>query len=244
VLVFSALIVGSLAPDFHYFFNVGPHGHFSHSIKGAFVFALPTSLAVLWVFQTVMKAPLINLAPERHQQRLAGLDAPFHWWPAGRFALILFSLMVGIATHLVWDSITHERGLVVRKFADLRTPALDEFGSERPLYDLLQEASGLVGMAVLVVWYWRWFRRAPIQPAPDHQRLGPGAKVWITTIVLAGSAGAAIVFAYIVSRGSQHEFSLFGETSVITFMSLTFTGALTFSLWWQWRTGLWNRVRR
>ena len=116
VLVFSALIVGSLSPDFHYFFNLGPRGHFSHSIKGAFLFALPVSITVLWVFHTVMKAPLIALAPQRHQEKLFRFATPFRWLPASRLVLILLSLMMGIATHLLWDSITHEHGLVVRNY--------------------------------------------------------------------------------------------------------------------------------
>ena len=88
ILVFSALVVGSMAPDFHYFLGLRPHDHFSHSIRGAFIFCLPVGLAVLWLFQHVMKLPLISLAPERHQERLARFAAAFRWGPASRFALI------------------------------------------------------------------------------------------------------------------------------------------------------------
>ncbi|HKF22280.1 MAG TPA: DUF4184 family protein [Candidatus Angelobacter sp.] len=234
-LVFSALVVGSVAPDFHYFFNLGPRGHFSHSIQGAFLFALPVSITVLWVFQTVMKAPLIALAPQRHQEKLFRFATPFRWLPINRFVLILFSLMIGIATHLLWDSITHERGLVVRNFADLRAPALEEFGSQRPLYNVLQHASSLLGLAVLAAWYWRWYRRAPVQAVPNSLQVSRHAKTSIVTLVLAGAAGAAIVFASIVSKGPPYQRSIFIGTTVTTFMSLSFTGALAFSVWWQWR---------
>jgi hypothetical protein len=230
--VFSALIVGSLAPDFHYFLNLGPRGHFSHSIKGMFLFALPVSIAVLWVFQTVMKTPLITLASQRHQEKLARFSTPFRWRPASRFVLILFSLMIGIGTHLVWDSITHERGLVVRNFADLRAPALEEFGTQRPLYNVLQHATSLLGLTVLAVWYWRWYRLAPFQPVPSSLQMSRRGKTLITTTILAGAASAALIFACIVSKGQR---SLFIGMTVTTFMSLSFTGALAFSLWWQWR---------
>jgi hypothetical protein len=238
VFVFSALIVGSLSPDFHYFFNLGPRGHFSHSIKGAFLFALPVSITVLWLFQTVVKAPLIALAPQRHQEKLCGFAIPFRWLPISRFTLILFSLMMGIATHLLWDSITHERGLVVRNFPDLRAPALEEFGSQRPLYNVLQHASSLVGLAILTAWYWKWYRGAPGQPVPSSLQMSRRATTLITTTILAGAASAAIIFAYIVSKGPPYRRSLFVGTTVTTFMSLTFTGALAFSLWWHWRRRL------
>jgi hypothetical protein len=235
VLVFSALIVGSLSPDFHYFFDLGPRGHFSHSIRGAFLFALPVSLVVLWVFHTVMKAPMIALTPQRHQEKLFRFATPFRWLPASRFAMILFSLMIGIATHLLWDSITHERGLVVRSFANLRAPALEELGSQRPLYNLLQHASTLLGLAVLAAWYWKWYRGAPVQTVPSFLRMSRRTRASITTAVLAGAASAAIIFASIVFKGWHYLHSRAVATAVTTFMSLTFTGALAFSLWWQSR---------
>ena len=233
--MFSALIVGSLAPDFHYFFNLGPRGHFSHSIKGAFLFALPVSLVVLWVFHTVMKAPMIALTPQRHQEKLFRFVTPFRWLPTSRFALILFSLMIGIATHILWDSITHERGLVVRNFADLRAPALEEFGTQRPVYFLLQYASTVLGLAVLAAWYWKWYRDARVQTVPSFLRMSRCAKASITTAVLAGAASAAIIFAFIVFKSSSYLGSRVVATTVTTFMSLSFTGTLAFSIWWQWR---------
>jgi hypothetical protein len=234
--VFSALIIGSMAPDFHYFFNLGPRGHFSHSIKGAFVFALPASLLALWIFETVMKVPLISLAPEYHQQRLAGLAGAFRWRPASRFALILLSLMIGIGTHLVWDSLTHEHGLVVRNFPDLSAPALDEFGRERPLYDVLQNTSTVMGMVVLLLWYALWVRRAPAQPVPDYLRMNPKIRIAIIWTILLVSALASLLYGYSYT-GHSRRFGRLAGVSSITFMSLVFSGALAYSLWWQWRFG-------
>ncbi len=71
---------------------------------------------------------------------------------------------------------------------------------------------------------------------PSHLQMGVRSEAWITTSLLAGAAGIAIVFAYFVSRGSPCELSLFVKTSAIIFMSLACVGALAFSLWWQWRS--------
>lgn len=224
-----------MAPDFHYFFHPGPHGHFSHSIEGAFVLCLPSALAVLWIYETVMKVPLIRLAPEKHQEKLVALATPFRWGPASRFALIVFSLLVGIGTHILWDSITHERGVIVRNFPDLRAPAFDEFGSERPLYNVLQHTSTVIGIAIMAVWYWRWFRRAPAQTVPRPLQMKTSSKVWFTATLLVLSAASSMAFAAAVSGGVHPRLRLFVGISVIDFMSLVLTGALAYSLWWHWR---------
>jgi hypothetical protein len=226
--------VGSLAPDFRYFFSLAPRGHFGHSLNGIFFFCLPVGLAVLWIFHRVMKLPLISLAPERHQQRLARLAVPLRWGPAPRFVVILCSLCVGALSHLAWDAFTHDQGFVVRNLPDLRSPALQEFGTHRPLYNVLQHGSSLLGMAVLVFWYWRWFKRTPPRPVPPHLQLDARTKVLITgsILILAGSVSAAHAYSESYRLASL---SIFVGTFLVTFMSLAFIEAVCFSLWWHWK---------
>jgi Domain of unknown function (DUF4184) len=233
-LVLSALVVGSLAPDFRYFFNLAPRGHFGHSLNGIFFFCLPVGLAVLWIFQRVMKLPLISLAPDRHQQRLARLAVPLRWGPALRFVLILCSLFVGAISHLAWDAFTHDRGFVVRNLPDLRSPALQEFGTHRPLYNVLQHGSSLLGMAALVFWYWRWFKRTPPQPVPPHLQLDARVKALITASILTLAGGVSFAHAFTESYRLA-SLSIFVGTFLVTFMSLVFIEAGCFSLWWHWR---------
>jgi len=228
--VLSALVVGSLAPDFRYFLNLAPRGHFGHSFKGVFIFCLPVGLAVLWVFQKLMKLPLISLAPRSHQQRLVALAMPFSWGGARRFGLIVASLLLGAISHLTWDAFTHDNGLVVRNVPDMRVP-LEEFGTHRPLYNVLQHGSSLLGLALLIFWYWRWFKRTPPQPVPMYLQMNPRAKRWITGTILALSACVAAVYGYFYSYHIA-SFGLFVGAFVITFMSLVYILALGFSLWW------------
>lgn len=229
-LVLSALVVGSLAPDFRYFLNLAPRGHFGHSFKGVFIFCLPVGLAVLWVFQQVMKLPLISLAPQSHQQKLASLAKPFRWGGAGRFGLIVASLLLGALSHLAWDAFTHDRGLVVRNVPNFRVP-LEEFGTHRPLYNLLQHGSSLLGLTLLVFWYWRWFKRTPPQTVPLYLQISTRAKGWIVGSILALATCVAAVYAYFDSYHLA-SFGLFVGTFVVTFMSLIYVATLVFSLWW------------
>ena len=230
----SALVVGSLAPDFRYFFNLAPRSHFGHSLSGVFVFCLPVGLAVLWIFHTVMKLPLISLAPERHQQRLVALAKPFAWGGAVRFMLIVASLLLGSISHLAWDAFTHERGLVVRNVPDFRAP-LEEFGTHRPLYNLLQHGSSVLGLALLAFWYWRWLKRTPAQPVPLYLQTKSSVKVWILGAILTMATGASFFYSYFRSYRLA-SLSIFAGAFAGMSMSLIFVAALGFSLWWHLST--------
>jgi Domain of unknown function (DUF4184) len=234
ILVLSALVVGSLAPDFRYFFNLAPRGHFGHSLKGVFVFCLPAGLVVLWIFQTVMKLPLMSLAPKSHQLRLVTMAKPFRWGGAGRFTLIVASLLLGSISHLAWDAFTHDRGFVVRNVPDLRVP-LDEFGTHRPLYNVLQHGSSLLGLVLLALWYWLWFKRAPQQPVPEYLQTSTTAKVWILGSTLTVAACISLPYAYFESYRLA-SLGIFAGTFAVTFMSVLFVAALAFSLWWHLST--------
>jgi len=223
-------VVGSLAPDFRYFFNLAPRGHFGHSFKGVFAFCLPVGMAVLWIFQTVMKLPLISLAPELHQQRLAALAKSFRWGGAGRFMLILVSLLVGSISHLAWDAFTHDHGLVVRNVPDLRSP-LEEVGNQRPLYNVLQHGSSLLGLALLAFWYWRWFKRTTPQPVPESMQMSARTKGWIVGSILTVATGVSFSYAYFASHRLV-SLAIFVGTSAVTFMSVIFVATLVFSIWW------------
>ena len=226
----SALVVGSLAPDFRYFLNLAPRGHFGHSFKGIFIFCLPVGLAVLWIFQKIMKLPLIALAPRSHQQRLAPLAKPFLWSGTGRFALIVASLLLGAISHLAWDAFTHDSGLVVRNVPDMRVP-LEEFGTHRPLFNVLQHGSTILGLALLVFWYWRWFKRTPQQPVPLYLQMNARTKGWVVCSILALVTCFAAVYAFFYSYHLA-SLGLFAGAFVVTFMSLTYVAMLGFSLWW------------
>src|SRR5262249_48732022 len=147
---------------------------------------------------TLMKLPLISLAPEAHQQRLVSLAKPFRWGGALRFMLIVASLLLGSISHLAWDAFTHERGLVVRNVPDMRVP-LEEFGTQRPLYTLLQHGSSLLGLALLAFWYWRWLKRTPAQPVPPYLETSSRAKVWILGSTVTVATGVSFFYAYFKS---------------------------------------------
>jgi Domain of unknown function (DUF4184) len=160
----SALVVGCLAPDFEYF--LGRHGTFGHTWTGMFALDLPLGLAALWLFHRYAKEPLVACLPEGARERLdpgppsLSINSPSH------FVMVVFSILVGIATHLFWDAFTHPRFWLYDHWHFLRrTASLPLFGP-RPWYGMLQYFSSAFGIVVILVWYIHWYRNTP----PVHSK--------------------------------------------------------------------------
>ena len=193
-LVFSALIIGSMAPDYPYFYALTDGIRWSHSWRGVFLFCLPAGLALLWLFHTVLKRPLVSLAPEFMRARISEGDLVFRFAPLSRFLLILGSLFLGTLTHILWDGITHEHGLFVKHWRWLNTPVM--LHHVVPMWKALQflcSAAGLIVVLAMAVWWWSRKAEAtkPVQPT-----IAPRLRWFILGLaaVIAVAAGTAARF--------------------------------------------------
>ena len=102
-LVWSALVIGTFAPDLEYFIILSPENRYGHTLTGAILLSLPLALTTLWLFHRFVKAPLIELLPERLRGRLDNNRSEFHFLGPARFLWIVVSILLGIATHVLWD---------------------------------------------------------------------------------------------------------------------------------------------
>lgn len=84
-LVVSALVVGSIMPDFGYFVPVTDFSSVSHSWWGMLVFDVPVGLLILWVFHNLLKHPLMKLLPDHHRHRLPPYSNSFSFFPRQHF---------------------------------------------------------------------------------------------------------------------------------------------------------------
>jgi hypothetical protein len=225
-LIPSALVVGTLAPDFQYFLTLGRHGAFGHKPLGALLLTLPLALVVLWLFHRFVKVPFALALPTSIEERLIPYLEKFRFSGLSRFALIVFSILLGIATHLVWDSFTHESMWLYRHWSFLRGKSdVPVLGLIRTC-TLLQHCSTLVGMALLTVWFWRWYRAAPVSDRPPRNHLTATRKIAAITFVL-GLAIIAGLYQGIAVAGipnSRHSLESFAEKAVVISAAL---------LWWQ-----------
>lgn len=178
-LPLTALMVGSMAPDFGYFFSHEASRALTHSFAGLFLFSLPVGMCVWLFYVAVLEKATITLLSDRWHTRFAHTDAI----TPSLIARAAIAIILGAITHLLWDSFTH-RGT----FATAAVPALlgpTPGFSWLPIYHLLHGLSSVVGLVLLVIWA-RGLHRQPakslIRPYKISERARVGA-LWFLMAV-------------------------------------------------------------
>lgn len=223
-LVFSALVVGTVAPDLDDYVRLLAGGGWGHTIIGAFCLSLPLGLATLWLFHRYAKLPVIELLPERVECRLGPFLEPFRF--RGRFLLIAGSMLAGIATHIVWDSFTHQDTWLYDHWAFLhhviRLPDIRSIH----VYFFLQLISSAGGILVLLAWFVHWYRTTPPGSQPLSTTFRPGQKVFIVAAMVLLSLAGGAVRVYLHRRHFRYSPGLveLASSGVVTVTAL---------LWWQ-----------
>jgi membrane-bound metal-dependent hydrolase YbcI (DUF457 family) len=105
---FSALVVGSMIPDLPMFVTLPITYATTHSITGIFLACLPLGMACLLTFQWLMKRPLLALLPELVRSRCASLSISRFEPTFKFFSSSALAIAIGAATHVFWDSFTHQ----------------------------------------------------------------------------------------------------------------------------------------
>jgi uncharacterized protein DUF4184 len=230
-LVLSALVVGSVVSDFEYFIRLEPHGRLGHTMPGIVLITFPGAFAALWIFHACMKRGLAALLPLSTQRRLQPYLQGFRFAGGRRVALIAMSIAVGIATHLVWDSFTHQDTIVYQHWMWLHSiielPVLER---PMPVYRMLHLLSSVLGCLVLAFWTWLWWVQAPEWPTPLRAELSAGRRAGIAALMLAVPVVCAVLRTATTSNNSP--FQLTG-IAVITAISAFVAEALILGVVWE-----------
>lgn len=168
----SAIVVGTMAPDFEYLVRLNTHRTIGHTVAGLFLLCLPSSLAVLLVWHRWLKRPLAALLPPGGARLAALGDHSFPFTPWARLAEVVGGILIGATSHLVWDGFTHRSGSAVHHLTFLQ----HRYGGFEG-WRWAQYLSGALGLAYLSVAVWRWARRPgpgrverPGSALPDRAR--------------------------------------------------------------------------
>jgi membrane-bound metal-dependent hydrolase YbcI (DUF457 family) len=161
----APLVIGAVTPDVPYYLPLGPSGRplrvglDTHSLTGACTVDLALGMVLLAV-AVLLREPLTALLPARARWlALASLE-PFRR-RAAEWLLAPLAILIGVCSHLLWDSFTHADGWAVRHIPALNaTVTLGWYSGE--VFHILQYLSSAVGLTVLAWWYAR-------------QRVPPGA---------------------------------------------------------------------
>jgi hypothetical protein len=164
----SAVVIGAMVPDFGLFLPWHIHRFETHSAMALLTFCLPVGLATYWVFQYLIKAPIVEVLPEGAYARWRRFASPTDFSSIRQWLLAACGVLTGAVSHLVWDAFTHENARGIRMIPWLEEPVV-EIGVHRMAgVRLLQDGSSLIGLAIVLAWVCYGLRRGREPPSPNR----------------------------------------------------------------------------
>ena len=194
-LPFSALVIGSMIPDFPLFSPLPPAYDTTHSAPGLFLACLPLGLACFFLFQSLMKRPLLALMPRAIHRRSVSLSEPCVEPTSKTLVRSSLAIVAGAATHIFWDSFTHRGRWGTRLFPRLNEIGLAMSGHGIPGFKLLQYGSTLIGLPCLVLLLAIWLHRREPQAICGHPVLPASTKVVAYLVAVAIPVSVALLLA-------------------------------------------------
>lgn len=185
-LPMSALMIGSMAPDFGYFFAHDASRSLTHSFASLPVFSLPAGLLV-WLFYVVMlEKATITLLPDRWHTRFAHTDA----LSPPLLLRACIAILLGATTHLLWDAFTHRGTFATDAWPALLRPTPGF--SWLPIYHLLHGLSSVAGLVILIFWA-RHLHRQPARSLIRPYEISDRARIRANTFLLAAALLGALL---------------------------------------------------
>jgi hypothetical protein len=190
----APLVLGALVPDLPYYVpsSVKRLLPETHRFEASFTICLLLGyLALAAVY--LLRKPLTALLSARARVLCLSALQPFAQPLAWLFAAP--AIVVGVWTHLVWDSFTHMDGWTVHRVAALSAPVtIGPFSG--PVCHLLQYLTSVLGLAIVTAWYLRLPGGHEPPRAQDAPRsaTGPVLLLVVAAAVLVGSVQAMEYF--------------------------------------------------
>ena len=190
----TGLIVGSMAPDFEYFLRMKVQSEYSHTLWGLLLFCMPLGLVIAFLFHELVKPALVNNLPGFLQARFRPMaQYPWRKYFAENWPVVCVSVLIGAASHVLWDGCTHAHGFFVQAWP-VFSGEWDIAGHNIPIYKMLQHGSSLAG-AVAIGWVVMKLPADGLPAQPVNPRYWVLVLGWtgivVTARLLAGGQSAA-----------------------------------------------------
>jgi len=168
-LNFEALLIGTMLPDLPYFLNSDRAvWQQPHQWLGIFTYCLPWGLLVFVLWHWMLKAAAVALiqpwptvqllfsaSSNLIDQTAIGQHSCSKLRQYGYFWLtVVFGLMLGASTHLLWDGITHPDGFIAQRVNWLQYPLEIAVLGVMPVARFLQYVSSIAALVILVAFAW------------------------------------------------------------------------------------------
>lgn len=163
-LCFDALLIGTMMPDLPYYVGssslVADH---AHQWSGVMTYNLPVGLLVFAVWYWGVKPALVALVMpfvktaatshprEGYKQPRDGYKEGGKPKPLSALALpVIFGLILGAITHIIWDGITHTDGFIAQQVGWLQMPIYIYPFKGTSMARVLQYVSSMAGLLALL----------------------------------------------------------------------------------------------
>ncbi|WP_242849743.1 DUF4184 family protein [Clostridium novyi] len=157
----TALILGSMAPDFEYFLRFKPIGEMGHTSLGVFYFDLPTVFIMAFLWNYIIKKTFILSLPHPFDKKLSYfVDKKSNVINIKYLIIFVFSALLGVYSHILWDAFTHKTGFFVTRIA-LLSNNIKIMNFKIPIYKILQHGSTLIATIYIIIYIFSIMRYNP-----------------------------------------------------------------------------------
>jgi hypothetical protein len=193
----SAAVIGAMVPDFRVFLP-WRMGHVeTHSIMSLLIFCLPVGVITYWLFQGLVKTPVMEVLPEGPYARWRPFAAPADIRSARQWVLAACGVLGGAVTHLVWDAFTHEGARGVRWFPVLDDPLLEIGRRHMGGVTVMQDLSSLIGLVTVLALVAYGLRRGREPAVPNRLVPRTERRRWVLAYVLAAVASSCAFYMWV-----------------------------------------------
>lgn len=215
----APLVIGAMTPDVPYFlpWNLGRFMPETHDFEGSYTTCMVLGYGILLAILVLRRPLTALLSPRARHLCLTAIDPFRRDWK--EWVLAAPALIIGVWSHLLWDSMTHIDGWIVHRVAALSAP-VSFAGHTLPVCSVLQYLSSAFGLVVMAIWYARLPtpRVVPKDPAATRSPVAP---------ILALIAAAGLVIGGVQSIEFYDHFHVIYRTlSILLTHSLAWFGAL------------------
>lgn len=175
----TGLIIGTVTPDFEYFFKLSAESRYGHTLLGLLYYDLPVSCFLAFIFHVIVKEKLITNLPRAFQNRLQTLRIfNFTSYFRNNYDVFLLSALLGAASHNFWDNFTHGDGFFINQLSIYDGIKVPFNNVNYPLWFALQYVSTVIGL--LAVGLYLYFMKIESSTA-----VKPKILYWLMILVLA-----------------------------------------------------------
>ncbi|CAL1516349.1 DUF4184 family protein [Chitinophaga sp. MM2321] len=180
----TGLIIGSMVPDFLYFILLNPYFNGGHQWWGIFVYDIPLSLLLAFLYHNGVKPALISQLPAWAGNRI-GHFRSFNWdhYFQRHYLVVIASVILGVLSHFFLDAFTHGDGYFVGLLPFLQQD-VSLFAHPMKMWYLLQYISSIAGLLIILYFFLKIPAKHNSSKSGILRKLGYWLLVAVFTVII------------------------------------------------------------